>query len=318
MPRKTARKRRSARRTGGETGARETSLPEESSAFSNWGRWGEDDERGTANLLTPTYLRAALDHSLSGRVFSLGMVLGPSSPVKGNRPSPIHLMAVDGGDFAALERLETFGYADDVLITPCHASTHIDALSHVISRGHIYNGFSWREVRSSGAAHCSIERVGALVAWAHVLDIAEADRVDELMPDRAIHSEDLERVCREAEISVEPGDAILIRTGSIRRRVNQPRADGPEPGLHVDCVEWIYDHDVSIVGADNSAIEQLTEGQTDMPLHRALISGLGCYLLEFLNLEQVVKERVYSGLLVLAPLRIARGVGSPVNPVLIA
>ncbi len=283
----------------------------------NWGRWGEEDERGTANLLGADYVREAIaSTAVGGEVYPLGVTVGSKSPTYGRRP-PLHLMSVDGGDYAALDRLDGFGFADDYLVMPCHSSTHIDALSHVIHDGQMYNGHSWREIRSSGARRCAIDQLGAIVARAHVLDLAAHRGVEALQPgDEPISAAELEAAAAGAEIR--PGDAVLVRTGFIAVLLEQPTRVGAEPGLGADCADWIADHDLSVVGADNSAVEAQADPQVGAPLHERVIVELGCYLIELLDLERAVEAGVGEGILVVAPLKIERGVGSPVNPVLIA
>ena len=46
----------------------------------NWGRWGDDDELGTLNLLTPDVVRRAAELVRRGQVFSLALPLGPDGP----------------------------------------------------------------------------------------------------------------------------------------------------------------------------------------------------------------------------------------------
>lgn len=283
----------------------------------NWGRWGDEDERGTLNLLTPDYLRGVLSGPFQGRVDHLGIDVGGATPALGRRP-PLHLMSVDGGDFAALDRLDGFAFADDYLITPCHASTHVDALAHVLSGGAMYNGNSWRQVRSTGAKRCAIDGVGAIVARCHLLDVAKHRGVPQLDPGDEISAEELEAVRVKEGFEINPGDAVLVRTGFISTLLAHPRRVGAEPGLAVDCAEWIADNDVSVVGADNSAVEHQDEQQFGAPLHERVVAGLGCYLIELLDLERVASAGVHGGLLVVAPLKITGGVGSPVNPILIS
>jgi kynurenine formamidase len=52
-----------------------------------------------------------------------------------------------------------------------------------------------------------------------------------------------------------------------------------------------------------------------MPLHIAAIRDSGIYLLELLDLEELARRGVTRFLLVVAPLNIVGGVGSPVAPV---
>ena len=39
----------------------------------NWGRWGDDDERGSLNLLTPERVLAATHVCTTGKVYSLSL-----------------------------------------------------------------------------------------------------------------------------------------------------------------------------------------------------------------------------------------------------
>ena len=41
----------------------------------NWGRWGDDDERGTVNFVTDKVLREAVSSIRSGKRFSLAFPL---------------------------------------------------------------------------------------------------------------------------------------------------------------------------------------------------------------------------------------------------
>ncbi|MEO8697147.1 MAG: cyclase family protein, partial [Acidimicrobiales bacterium] len=84
-----------------------------------------------------------------------------------------------------------------------------------------------------------------------------------------------------------------------------------------DAAQWFADHDVSIVGADNPAVERTALPGKLPPLHEVLLCELGMYLLEMLTLREPALAGVTEGLLVVAPLRITRGVNSPVNPLLI-
>src|SRR5262245_6237552 len=65
---------------------------------SNWGRWGEDDERGTLNLVTPDMVVAAAGLVNQGRTISMALPYDEDGPQTGNlgRFNPIHLMIRDG------------------------------------------------------------------------------------------------------------------------------------------------------------------------------------------------------------------------------
>ena len=64
------------------------SVDEPTNAPTNWGRWGPDDERGTANLLTPETVLAACAAPRSGRVYNLGIELQARRALRGPAHEP--------------------------------------------------------------------------------------------------------------------------------------------------------------------------------------------------------------------------------------
>ena len=71
----------------------------------NWGRWGEDDERGTLNFITPDRVAAAAQLVRTGKTFSLGIPVDSNGPgIAGGRPNPMHMVTeiaqvIGGGIF---------------------------------------------------------------------------------------------------------------------------------------------------------------------------------------------------------------------------
>ena len=120
----------------------------------NWGRWGADDERGAANLITPERVVAAARLIQKGKVISLAIPLDAAGPVFPGRVPPLRLMAVSGADYAAGEKPAfgaPFHIADDYLFMPIQGSTQWDALSHAWEGDTLYNGVPQTAVRGSGA-----------------------------------------------------------------------------------------------------------------------------------------------------------------------
>jgi hypothetical protein len=90
------------------------------------------------------------------------------------------------------------------------------------------------------------------------------------------------------------------------------------PVLGLDCAAWLEEHEISMVAADNPAVETTGERGGLPPLHGIIMRDLGIYILEMLILREPAVDAVTTGLFVVAPLLITRGVNSPVNPLLIA
>jgi hypothetical protein len=70
--------------------------------YTNWGRWGPEDQLGTLNHVTPADRVAAASLIRSGEMLSLSIPVDSSGPqnAASGRPNPIHVMTVDGRDFS--------------------------------------------------------------------------------------------------------------------------------------------------------------------------------------------------------------------------
>lgn len=285
----------------------------------NWGRWGDDDERGTLNLADPTAVRRGIEAVEKGVVVSLSIPLrARTTPVYPGRPSIIHMMTLDGADYEAGTRRADngFQFADDYLALSSHSGTHVDALSHVGRDGAMYNGHPTTSVRSAtGARKLGIELFGGLATRGVLLDVPAALGVDRLDDDVEIGVDHLEQALEGLEL--EPGDAVLIRTGWLEKYDGtDPAWHEREPGIGVDAARWLAARDVSLIGADNFAVELVPTREGDMmPVHLICLQEHGIHLVEFLDLTRLAQARVRTCLLVVAPLAVVGGVGSPVNPI---
>jgi kynurenine formamidase len=166
-----------------------------------------------------------------------------------------------------------------------------------------------------------VHNVRSLVARGLLLDVAGHRGVEHLASGEVVPAAELDAVARAQGVEPRAGDVVLVRTGWIRLmasdRARFDRFEEPGPGR--DAVEWFRRHDLVGLGADNAAVEVLPpEDGVLMALHLGVIRDLGGYLIEFLDLEELAADRAYEFLFVLAPLRLVRGIGSPVNPLAIA
>jgi kynurenine formamidase len=297
-------------------------------AKGNWGRWGADDERGAANLLTPDAVLSALSIPRRGVTYQLGQPIQPSGQPRsaggiGNQIiSPIHLWMRTGLDhIAAPLAPERTDFTVDFIACSVHgATTHIDALGHSVFERQLYNGFDAATSTSAGMSRCGIDKTGPIVARGVLLDVAAAKEVEALPSDYAIDVADLELTMERQGVELHAGDAVLIRTGmySVFER-DEVEYTRPHPGLGLEGAAYLAERDVVLVGADNRAVEPLPfNGTAELPVHRLLILEHGIYLVEFMYLEELAADAVYEFLFVVAPLRITGGSGSPISPFAVA
>ena len=288
--------------------------------FSNWGRWGEDDQFGALNLITPEVRAAAAATVREGRSVSLSYPLavepGPENP------EPVqHEMRLDADHCSDFIGIAYHG----------RANTHLDALCHVYTRagGELFGGRSSSEhITMEGATTLSVDHWREGIVTRGVLyDIPRLRGVDHVTADAPVHGWELADAAAAAGIEPRAGDAVVIRSGAGPFFANHPGFpegyDDPQrPGVHASCAEFFHAHDASLLVWDlMDAPMHNEDGSVLMgsPLHRLTIPYLGMPLLDNAQLEDIAAACAEAGrwefMLVVAPLVVPRGTGSPVNPI---
>jgi kynurenine formamidase len=301
--------------------------------YSNWSRWGAEDQQGTLNLVTPERVAAAARLVRQGKTFSMAIPFDKDGPQTGfaGRNNPMHFMASDGGDFAtgAFEAnavVPGLEWTDDYVIMGLQTATQWDALSHVFYKGKMFNGYGSDAVSSYGATKNSIATLADRFTGRGVLlDMARFHGVDWLEPGYLIDGDELEACAQKQGVEVGAGDFVCVRTGTIAR----VRAEGTwgkfaeggsAPGLALSAADFLCPRDVAAVSADNYCVEAIPQETPDFwcPLHVVLLVHAGIHLGEVWDLEGLAadcaEDGVYEFLLVAQPLPITGAVGSPVNP----
>ena len=311
---------------------RERGAAEELGKMTNWNRWGKEDERGALNFVTPEAIRRGVTSVKQGKVYPLGLPVRENNvPLLEGRPAPIHLMAFDGGDFAAGAMADKPSQmAEDYVIIGTHGTTtHMDALCHIWEGHQMYNGFSGNFVRSYGATRLGIENVEGIITKGVLLDLAGYRGVDIMASDDLITEDDI-RGCMESQgVNIESGDAVLVRTGWTNMFYqDQVAYSGLQPGVGPSAGLYLAQQGICAIGADNTAVNPYHGYNARYPnrplpddpraslgsLHVPYLRNLGIYLLEMLTLEKLAHDKVYEFLLCVAPLLIKGGTASPINP----
>jgi kynurenine formamidase len=300
----------------------------------NWGRWGADDEIGTANYITPATIAAAARLVRRGVVISCALPLDAKGPVYPTRQPPQYFMKRSGADYAAghptLGSVPAGGmkFADDYLVAALQCSTQWDALSHAWYGDQLYNGYPQTAIRSTGAARLGIDKMcRRFVGRGVLLDLPRAANGGErLAPGHAIGDAELDRACAHARVTIASGDILLIRTGHVPWYYTLPDKSvfwRGAPGLGRASVGWLHRHEIAAVALDTVAAEvQPPEGaEVGLPLHGALLRDLGLTIGELFDLDALAadcaEDGVYEFFFVAQPLRIPGAVGSPINPLAI-
>jgi kynurenine formamidase len=295
---------------------------------SNWRRWGEGDGLGTLNLITPERRRRAAQLVSEGRNVSLGRDF-PTQPGPDN-PYPAQHHMLRSGDDLCGHGVPGMEETSDYIGVAFHgfACTHIDALCHFFHEGRMFNGVPSSEVRSTGARAGSVWNLRhGVIGRGVLLDLPAALGVRALDPERPAGVDALEAAERRQGVRVESGDILLVRTG--RDVVEQPFAVGEDgfarprlAGMHPSVLPWLHAREIAALGGDGFHDPYGAPKTNDVwpyPIHACGLVSMGLHLIDNMYLEDALGVCQDLGRwtfqFMIAPLRILRGTGSPLNPV---
>jgi len=292
----------------------------------NWGRWGDDDQRGTANLLTAEGARDAAALVRRGEVFSLALPIGHGAPNVGTRSEPLHLVrratadqVVGDTDHLNIES------SDDLVVLALQASTQLDGHGHFAYEHTFYNGY-WSGLMTAGqgARRLGIHnQAGGVVGRGVLLDAARHTELDPFTG--VIDAAMLDSVAAAQGVEIRSGDIVLVRTGWLGTWLSDPetRRRRRQAGLALDTIDWLASHDVAMVAADNKTVEAVPgpEGKPILSWHIGALRDLGLLVGELFDLDALADDcaadGVYEFLFSAAPLPIVNAVGSPLNPLVV-
>ena len=290
-------------------------------SLKNWGRWGHDDQRGTLNHLTDARRAAAAALVVSGESVSLAHDL--ATEPRPEHPNPVQHHMLASGDALDSNGIPGYEAARDHLSFDLHGllTTHVDALSHMFVRGQMFGGRPTSEVRSDGAvANTVMTMADGVVGRGVLLDVPRALGSEYLDAGQVVTVEDLEAAEASEGVQVGAGDVLLVAWGRRARQVAKKGFDGFS-GLHAECLPWLQEREVAVLGSDGISDPMPFVGtpQWPFPVHQIGIVGMGLPLIDNMSLAPLAERCAASGrwefLFTMAPLRISRGTGCPVNPV---
>lgn len=288
--------------------------------FSNWGRWGDDDQLGTLNLVTPEVRAAAAATVKDGHSVTLSYPLA-TEPGPENAEPVQHEMRLDDDHCSDFIGIAYHG----------RANTHLDALCHVYTRaqGQLYNGYESSEhITPEGATTLSVDHWrGGIVTRGVLYDIPRLRGVEHVPADEPVHGWELADAAAAEGVQPRPGDAVVIRSGAGPFKASHPNFpegydDPTRPGVHASCIEFLHANDAALLVWDLMDAPMLNDDGSVLqpsPMHRLTIPYLGLPLVDNAQLEDIAEACARAGrwefMLVVAPLVVTRGTGSPVNPI---
>jgi kynurenine formamidase len=278
-------------------------------------KWGKDDQRGTANMMTAQSVAQAAKLIKTGEVFELGALLSPDT-----RESFIN----EGRQFNIYTKVSppipnARQVQEELVVTELgQIGTQIDAFSHQMWGDSFYNCFKLGEIGSrNGFKKLGVEHIGSLFTRGVLIDVAGLKGVDMLPTSYMITPADLQQALAKSGQKLMPGDTIVIRTGWSKLMGKDNQRYGREnAGLGIAAAQWLVTQNPLMVAADNCCIEvRPSEPGHSLPVHAMMIIQHGIYLLENLELEKLAAAGATEFAFIVQPLKIKGGTGSAVAPI---
>jgi kynurenine formamidase len=292
-----------------------------------WGVFGDDDEVGTINLLTPERVIAAASSIRTGKVFALNLPINIPDPPLFTRGKHSHTVKIfPTAEFVLDDYLDNF-YPQ--------ASSQWDALAHVKHPVHgAYNGIPDNQITGRGGMRLGIDNLARRgIAGRGVLaDVARYyDRIGKTInftEAESIPLEDVQATLEDEGVELQAGDILLIRIGWTKFYLSASEEIKAElaketvvPGIEGSdrTARWLWENHLAAVASDSPALEALPKpaGQEAEFLHFHMLAYFGMPIGEMWNLEGLADECAADGdydfFLTSAPLNIPGGVGSPPN-----
>lgn len=308
----------------------------------NWGRWGKDDETGMLNEATAAHVLRGVAEIRQGKTYDLetvrfkGMPTWPghagfdllvyASPsgrknMKGSGYAPT-VNWMDPGGWLADDINGTFKTAanTDIMITPLHVGTHIDALCHITTGedGHWYNGYNEKEhFTNFGPLKCDATTIPPIILRGTLLDIPGSQGKPHLGKNYSIKIADIDACLDWQGNTIHEGDAVLIRTGE-----RWPQLDlCGGGGVSLEAARYLIEEKKAMVmGTDTVSFESFPDGKTSYeghvhPVHQYMLVEQGVHIIELLQLDELAADKVYNFCFICLSNKVKGATGSFIRPV---
>ena len=302
-------------------------------------RWGEGDQTGSTNHMTPEVALDAASLIKKGKVYSLGRVYEYGMPLFGQRVFALRIPgAPTGGAFGKNQVI----WHDEILTTEIgQVGTQFDGLAHIgarigeagdLSQEVFYNGYTTKDLHNNdsemgstagsyGLQALGMEHVKPFFCRGILFDVMSL-KGRMLDKGEEITVADLQ-ACLErqgmSEADITEGCAAMWRTGWGEElwMKDNARFNSGEPGIGVGAAEWLAAKGISVGAADVWAIECVPNPDPNLafPVHQIFLPKNGIHILENVRLDHLANDGVYKFAFIFSTLPIKGATGSPGNPI---
>jgi len=268
--------------------------------------YGQQDQIGSLNRITPAVTAAAAKLVRSGETVDLGRTLDEKSPAFPGRwwhqslnVAPHFINRHDDPDGLGRNQVN---WITEIQSGTFQVGTQLDTIGHLQIGDRFYNGWTTRQlVTESGLARFGTETIPPIVTRGILLDIAALKGVDRLDKGYVITVADIEAALKRERLEIRAGDAVLFHTGwgALWGKDDKTFLSG-EPGVGLAAATWLNDHKIAITGADTWSYGAVPGEDPDRPfiVPQTMYVRWGLFGLENLATEAIARRGVHEFLFV--------------------
>jgi kynurenine formamidase len=285
-------------------------------------KYGDGDEAGALNEITPAKVLSAVGLVRRGVVFDLAHVLHADIPAFPGRTFRQYLTTnyhhinrrrPDAGP-EGWGRNNVNWIVEQVTATQ-QMGTHMDALNHLQDGDRTYNGYRLADIAEDhGTNKLGVDTLPQIVTRGVLIDVAARRGVERLEPGDVIGFADV------AGVDVRPGDAVFFHTGwgSLWGSDNVRYGEG-EPGPGMAVAGWLVEHGVALTGCDTWSYGPVPAEDPAEPfvVPQTLNTRHGVVIVENLRLAEIAAAGLTEFLLVISHAKLRGATGAWVAPLAI-
>jgi len=285
-------------------------------------KYGDGDEAGALNEITPAKVLSAVGLVRRGVVFDLAHVLHADIPAFPGRTFRQYLTTnyhhinrrrPDAGP-EGWGRNNVNWIVEQVTATQ-QMGTHMDALNHLQDGDRTYNGYRLADIAEDhGTNRLGVDTLPQIVTRGVLIDVAARRGVERLEPGDVIGAADV------AGVDVRPGDAVFFHTGwgALWGSDNVRYGEG-EPGPGMAVAGWLVEHGVALTGCDTWSYGPVPAEDPAEPfvVPQTLNTRHGVVVVENLRLAEIAAAGLTEFLLVISHAKLRGATGAWVAPLAI-
>jgi kynurenine formamidase len=270
--------------------------------------WGQNDQTGATNRVTPAVIKAAAAEIQEGKVIALSHPLVDGVPLFGTRFTKTILTATTLAPGGALGENQ-LTYMEDTWLSQSHVGTHLDGMGHIGRKDCYYNQTPMgKYINQNAMTRLGLEHLKSFATRGVVVDMVKvfqqagklksnpACRQPCLDKGTVITAADIQAGLKMYNVTLREGDILILHTGWSDLFAQFPAKNAEynsgEPGLGKDAAKYLIDQKIVAVGCDQWACEVIPgeDPKEAFVVHQMLLTDNGIHIIENVRTDLIAAE----------------------------